>query len=146
MIKKILKLLFSITPSLGLRVRLLRWAGYKIGNEVFVPSSLLISDLKSRRGNVSLGDRVSIGPRVIIVTDSSPNHSRVAKVFPLISENVNIEKDAWIGSSVTILPGVTIGEGAVVAAGAVVNSSVDPFTVVGGVPAKKIRDINPDEL
>ena len=146
MIKKALKLLFSVTPFLGVRVRLLRWSGYQVGSKVFVPSSLLISDLKQRRNNVSLGDRVSIGPRVTIVTDSSPNHSRIARVFPLVSENVIIERDAWIGSNVTILPGVTIGEGAVVAAGAVVNSSVEPYTIVGGVPAKKIREINPDEL
>lgn len=146
MIKKILKLLFSITPFSGLRVRLLRWSGYEIGNKAFIPSSLLISDLKTRRKNVIIGDRVSIGPRVTIVTDSSPNHSRLAKVFPLVSKEVLIEKDAWIGANATILPGVTIGEGAVVAAGAIVNSSVDPYTVVAGVPAKKIRDINPDEL
>ena len=146
MIKKILKLLFAITPRLGLRVRLLRWAGYDIGNQVFVPSSLLISDLKSRRNNVFLGDRVSIGPRVTIVTDSSPNNSKLAKVFPLVSANVRVENDAWIGANVTLLPGVTIGQNSVVAAGAVVHSSVAPFTVVGGVPANKIRDINPDEL
>jgi len=49
---------------------------------------------------------------------------------------------AWIGSRVIILPGVTIGEGAVVASGAVVTKDVEPYTLVGGVPAKKIGERN----
>nr|WP_281276226.1 DapH/DapD/GlmU-related protein [Flexivirga caeni] len=47
----------------------------------------------------------------------------------------------WIGANATILPGVTIGDGAVVAAGAVVTKDVPARTVVGGVPARRIRDI-----
>ena len=51
-----------------------------------------------------------------------------------------IGNDVWIGSDVKILQGITIGDGAVVAAGAVVTKDVEPYTIVGGVPAKKIRD------
>ena len=53
---------------------------------------------------------------------------------------VIIEDYAWVSSRTTLLPGVTIGKGAVVAAGAVVTKSVEPYTVVGGVPAKKIGE------
>ncbi|WP_275540752.1 acyltransferase [Sulfuriferula thiophila] len=53
---------------------------------------------------------------------------------------VTIGDNAWISCRVTILPGVTIGEGAVVAAGAVVTQNVEPYTVVGGIPAKKIGE------
>jgi chloramphenicol O-acetyltransferase type B len=56
---------------------------------------------------------------------------------------VRIRKGAFIGMNTTIMPGVTIGEGAVVAAGSVVTRDVEPFTVVGGVPAKKIKDYYP---
>ena len=52
---------------------------------------------------------------------------------------VVIGNDTWIGSRATLLPGVTVGDGAVVAAGAVVNRDVDPYTVVGGVPARALR-------
>lgn len=52
---------------------------------------------------------------------------------------VEIGSDVWIGSNVSILEGVRIGDGAVVAAGAVVNRDVEPYTVVGGVPAKVIK-------
>ncbi|TCP58422.1 hypothetical protein EV663_1274 [Rhodovulum bhavnagarense] len=52
---------------------------------------------------------------------------------------VTIGHDVWIGHGVTILPGVTIGNGAVVGAGAVVSKDVDPYTIVGGVPARPIK-------
>lgn len=53
---------------------------------------------------------------------------------------VTIGHDVWIGHAVTVLPGVTVGDGAVLAAGAVVSRDVAPYTVVGGVPAKLIRE------
>lgn len=52
---------------------------------------------------------------------------------------VEIGNDVWIGANVTILSGVVIGDGAVIAAGAVVNRDVEPYAVVGGVPAKRIK-------
>jgi phosphonate metabolism protein (transferase hexapeptide repeat family) len=53
---------------------------------------------------------------------------------------VTIGHDVWIGHGATILPGVTVGNGAVIGAGAVVSKDVVPYTIVGGVPARKIRD------
>lgn len=50
-----------------------------------------------------------------------------------------IEDDVWIGGHVCILPGVRIGKGSVIAANAVVTKSVDPYTVVAGIPAKEIN-------
>lgn len=52
---------------------------------------------------------------------------------------VNIGHDVWMGHGVTILPGVTVGTGAVIGAGAVVSKDVAPYTIVGGVPARPIR-------
>ncbi len=60
--------------------------------------------------------------------------------FGLKGNPVSIEDYVFVGSYSRILPGVTVGEGAVVAAGAVVTRDVDPYTVVGGVPACYIRD------
>jgi acetyltransferase-like isoleucine patch superfamily enzyme len=53
---------------------------------------------------------------------------------------IQIGKNCWIGSKVTILDGVTIGEGCVIAAGAVVNKDIPAFSVIGGVPAKVIKN------
>lgn len=58
---------------------------------------------------------------------------------------VTIQSRAWIGFNVIILKGVTIGEGAVVGAGSVVTKDVPPYTIVGGNPARVIREIPPDE-
>lgn len=52
---------------------------------------------------------------------------------------VTIGHDVWIGHGATVLPGVTVGDGAVIGAGAVVSRDVEPYTIVGGVPAKTIR-------
>lgn len=53
---------------------------------------------------------------------------------------VTIGHDVWIGHGATVLPGVTVGDGAVIGAGAVVSRDVAPYTIVGGVPAKLIRE------
>ncbi|WP_370630610.1 DapH/DapD/GlmU-related protein [Mucilaginibacter sp. 21P] len=72
------------------------------------------------------------------------HHDYNSPDFAQAGAPVVIEDYAWVCSRAIILPGVTIGRGAVVAAGAVVTRDVAPYTVVGGTPAKKIADRNPD--
>jgi acetyltransferase-like isoleucine patch superfamily enzyme len=144
--KKILKGLVKITPFLSVRIYLLRWAGYQIGSAVYIPADILISDLKSRHGNVIIGDRVSIGPNVMLITDSSPNNSRLLKKFPLVSGIINIEEDAWLGAGSIILPNVTIGKCSIVASGSICTRNVEPYTIVGGVPARLIRKLDETQI
>ncbi len=59
---------------------------------------------------------------------------------------VTIGHDVWIGHGATMLPGVTVGDGAVVGAGAVVSRDVDPYVIVGGVPARPIRERFPKAI
>ena len=66
--------------------------------------------------------------------------------FRAIAQPVIIEDYVFIGPRAIILPGVTLGKGAVVAAGAVVTKDVEPFSIVGGVPAKVIGEREPKEL
>jgi phosphonate metabolism protein (transferase hexapeptide repeat family) len=62
------------------------------------------------------------------------------------ADRVTIGNDVWIGHGVLVLPGVTVGDGAVLAGGAVVTRDVAPYTIVGGVPARVIRERFPPDI
>jgi acetyltransferase-like isoleucine patch superfamily enzyme len=88
------------------------------------------------RGEIKIGQKVSISQEVAILT---ADHDIDAQNFNGRTRKVIIEDFVWIGTRAIILPGVIIGKGAIVAAGAIVNKSVEPFTVVGGVPARFLK-------
>ena len=89
------------------------------------------------RGGIRIGSRVSISHRVMLITGG---HDLKSCDFAEIRKPIKVCDYVWIGAGATILHGVEIGEGAVVAAGAVVVDDVPPYTVVGGVPARKIGE------
>jgi len=89
------------------------------------------------RGGLTIGANVNLSSEVMIWT---AQHDYRDPMFGTNVEPVAIGDYAWLGPRCIILPGVTVGEGAVVAAGAVVTKDVEPYTVVGGVPAQKIAD------
>jgi acetyltransferase-like isoleucine patch superfamily enzyme len=107
----------------------------KIGKNVFINFDCVFLDL----GGITIEDGVLIAPKVSLLSEGhpvSPNERQ-----SLVPGHIHIMKNAWIGAGATILPGVTIGENAVVAAGAVVSKDVPANTVVGGIPAKHIKNI-----
>lgn len=108
------------------------------GKYDFVNASCHFQD----QGGITIGDRVFIGHNVVLATANhalEPNLNRKLSYAPIkICDNV------WIGSNAVVLQGVTIGEWAVVAAGAVVTKDVEPYTVVGGIPAKFIKKVDFD--
>ena len=85
-----------------------------------------------------------IGPGTCIVTVNHPLSPKGRRNHFGIAKPVTIGNDVWIGANCTILPGVTIGNNVVVAAGAVVTKDVPDNCVVGGVPAKVIKEIEND--
>ncbi len=105
----------------------------KIGNHSVINYGVLLDGRRS----LQIGDNVSISEGSVILT---LGHDVDDPDFALQGGQVIIKNYVFIGSYARILPGVTIGEGAVVGVGAVVTQDVAPYTVVGGVPARYIRD------
>jgi acetyltransferase-like isoleucine patch superfamily enzyme len=106
-----------------------------IGKNVFINHACSFLDM----GGITIEDNVLIGPKVNLITENHPLDPVDRKA--LICKPIVIKRNAWIGASVTVLPGVTIGENSVVAAGAVVSKDVPANTVVGGIPAKHIKNM-----
>lgn len=87
------------------------------------------------RGGLNIGKNVNISPEVAIYT---AGHMINSPTFESYGKSVTINDYVWIGSRAMVMPGCKIGKGAVILPGAVVTSDVEEFTVVGGIPAKKI--------
>lgn len=109
---------------------------------IFVGENTSINEgaILNARVHLSIGSYCHISPGVMINTGSL-DISIDYKNRPHIEAPVVVKDGVWICSGAIINPGVIIGEGAVVAAGAVVNDNVDPYTVVGGVPAKLLKNL-----
>lgn len=93
-------------------------------------------------GTCTIGNYVMMGANVTVITH---NHAFDRTDIPMMEQGFEEERpvvigdDVWIGDKVTILPGVNIGDGSIIGAGAVVTHDVDPYSIVGGVPAKLIK-------
>lgn len=107
-----------------------------IGKNVFINSGCKFQD----QGGITIGDGALIGHNVVLATlnhDYAPEKRSTMHPRPII-----IGKNVWIGSGAIVLPGVTIGDGAIIAAGGVVAKDVPANVIVGGVPAKFIKNID----
>ncbi len=106
-----------------------------VGEGVFINACCHFQD----HGGVTLGDGCQIGHNVVFATlnhDVNPAMRSYTYPAPIV-----LGRKVWVGSNATILQGVTIGDNSIVAAGAVVTRDVPANTIVGGVPARRIKDI-----
>lgn len=138
--RKILNLVTrNFVMNYRLRNKLYRALGVKVGKNVFIAREVLIDDNFPEL--LTLEDGVVLSWRVVVLMHDTSRH-------PHIVTPVTIKRKALVGVGAIIMPGVIIGEYAQVGSGAVVTKDVEPYTVVAGVPAKKIKDkvdIEPDE-
>ncbi len=111
----------------------------KIGNDSLIGEYSVIRG----QGGVTIGDRVYTSPftQIIAVNHVFDDPNRAFTEQGITAQGIVIEDDVWLGASAVITDGVHIGRGAVVAAGAVVTQDVPAHTVVGGVPARILREI-----
>lgn len=118
-------------------------SGIKIGRDSLVGEYSVIRG----QGGVTIGDRVYTSPftQIIAVNHVFDDPDRPFTEQGITAQGIVIEDDVWLGASAVITDGVHIGRGAVVAAGAVVTEDVPPHTVVGGVPARVLKEIRPSE-
>ena len=119
------------------RARFYGMNGIRIGEHTIIGNDAFFDG----RYGLTIGNRVNIAGETAIFT---AQHDPDAPDFKMVGGAVEIDDYVYIGSRVTILPGVKIGKGAVVATGAVVVSNVEPYTMVGGVPAHFIKNRNRD--
>ena len=131
---------------LGMKVaptaKLYRWREVRHGKNISIGDGSIIgmwATLDGRKG-ISIGKNVNLSSEVALWT---LQHDYNSPTFATTGGPIVIGDRAWISFRSTILPGVTIGEGAVVAANSVVTKDVAPYTVVGGIPARKIGERAP---
>ena len=114
-------------------------AHIEIGNDTIIGERVILDG----RDILRIGDHVDFASEVMVYNYQHDVHD---PEFKAVGGPVAIEDYVFIGPRAIILPGVTLRKGAVVAAGAVVTKDVEPFEIVGGVPAKVIGERKQKEL
>jgi maltose O-acetyltransferase len=145
----------------ALRARLLRLLGVEVGAGTQLLGPIKISGSRGLLGrltigadcsiesdcvldlsdNLSIGDRVTLDPGVMILTSTHELDFPKHRAGKLVLNPVTVGHGVWLRSRCVLLPGVKIGEGAVVDVGAVVNKDVEPNTRVAGTPAVKVESL-----
>jgi acetyltransferase-like isoleucine patch superfamily enzyme len=122
-------------PWKRLRSAFHRLKGVKIGKRVEIGYMVLIDNRRPEL--ITIEDDATITSMCVVLAHDLSRRFNEGKE---IVGKVLIKKGAFIGMNSVIMPGVTIGEGSVVAAGSVVTKDVEPFSIYGGIPARKLKD------
>lgn len=111
--------------------------GLEIENNVGIAQNCFIQV----RGRVKIGSNIMFAPNVSIFSE---NHNTTDTERLMIEQGTNrkgvvIGDDVWVGTRAVILDGVTVGKGSIIAAGSIVNRDVEPYSIVGGIPARVLK-------
>lgn len=139
----------------GQRAKLYRAAGLHLATAGIRPGVFFFSSKVSigegsminggcyieNREPVTIGCNSYLGMQVLIGTSTHRLGEPEQRAGDYAGDHVIIGDGCWLGTRVTVLPGVTIGDGCVIAAGAVVTKSTEPNGLYAGVPARRVRDL-----
>ena len=116
------------------------WGGHHVhfGSGIYANFNLTVVD----DGHIYVGDQVMFGPNVTVITAAHPVNPELRKKAYQFNRDVHIGENVWIGSNVTILPGVHIGENSVIGAGSIVTKDVPANVVAVGNPCRVLRHIS----
>lgn len=129
----------------GLRPKIWRWCGAKVGKNVSIGWDVFLDVMYAKY--LTIEDDVWIANRSIVFC-----HRRVMEPYRIgdrykelqqLPRPVVIKKGACVSIATTVMPGVTIGEGAVTGTGALITKDVPAWTIVAGVPAKVLKTLEP---
>lgn len=144
---RIINKLYTFYAQFVFKKKVYAFGSFKLGNHTNIKignnSKINYGVYIQGRYNVNIGDFVVLSARCMIF-DSGLDLSTISSssdYLPHIKSFVRIEDNVWIGAGSIILPGVTIHQNSVVAAGSIVTKDVPPFTLVGGNPAKIIKEL-----
>ncbi|MCI0484962.1 MAG: acyltransferase [candidate division NC10 bacterium] len=121
----------------GVRIQVGQGAYVEIGDYTHINAR---TEIHSRK-RIVIGRNCAIAWDVVIM--DTDYHG--VGTSPPVNVPTTLEEGVWVGNGAIILKGVTVGKGAIVSAGSVVAKDVSPFTIVGGIPAKVIKEIEPFE-
>jgi len=124
-------------PYISTNVKLTHMHGIAMGKRVLINSNAYLYG----KGGIEIGDGVLISPNCVIVAGDH-DFSSPAPILeqPSTGGRIVIGADTWIAANVVITGGVTIGEGSIIGAGAVVTRDTEPYSINGGIPARKIGE------
>ena len=116
-----------------------RLRGVNLGEDTFIDKTVVIDEAYPE--NITIEDEVRIAAGTVLISHVKAGAYLRENYLPVRISKVKLCKYSFIGVNCVVMPGVTVGEGAVVVSGSVVMTNVPPYTVVCGVPAKKVRSL-----
>ena len=116
------------------------WGGAHVhfGSGIYANSNLTLVD----DGHIYIGDRVMIGPNVVLTTANHPLEPGLRARGLQYNKDIHVGENAWIGSGVIVVPGVSIGKNAVIGAGSVVTKDIPDSVVAVGNPCRVLREVS----
>lgn len=138
------KLLCSIGYEIGENTKIVgpvfNTGRLKIGSNCWIGKNLVING----NGDVTIGNNCDLAPEITFLTGGHEIGSEMRRAGQGLNYSIVVGDGVWIGARSTILGNITIGKGAVITACACVAHSIDENVLAGGVPARRIKELNRD--